>query len=349
MFFMRNMSVSGIVFICFLWGVLMFAAVGHFFSKYDAAGLDLHSSRIRTALTDLRAEIQAKTDAGATLPEAETIRPAMDGYVGAASDTVAFSVFDAGSGKVLFGSKNAKAGTAVSPDLREKCKAAGRFFLTEVKDGEIVGVLLTDALEEKNGCLIAEYKTDESVRERMIRDAFRTWLRLMLIGAACLAALYFKSRLPQGGRRFGLTGAAVVLLLLLIFPCVNGMCVAFEKSLKQPISMKAKTVARVIGGVAQKAVKGGVPFAEQAGMDAYLEQIRKNNPELMFILLTDKSGRVLFENGSTQGAFETDARTGAIALKAGYFNTAEPVVVNAVPVGWVQIGINERFVREKIF
>ena len=166
---MRNMSVSGIVFICFLWGVLMFAAVGHFFSKYDAAGLDLHSSRIRTALTDLRAEIQAKTDAGATLPEAETIRPAMDGYVGAASDTVAFSVFDAGSGKVLFGSKNAKAGTAVSPDLREKCKAAGRFFLTEVKDGEIVGVPLTDALEEKNGCLIVQNgrkcaRTDDSGR-----------------------------------------------------------------------------------------------------------------------------------------------------------------------------------------
>lgn len=346
---MRNMSLSGVVLIGFLWGVLMFAAVGHVFSKYDAAGAALHGSRIRTALTDLRAEIQAKTDAGATLPETETIRPALDGYAGAASDIVAFSVFDAASGKVLFGSKNAETGRAVSPDLREKCQAAGHFFFSEVKDGEIVGVPLTNALEEKKGCLTVEYKTDEGVRERMIRDAFHTWVRLMLIGLACLAALYFKSRLPQGGRRFGLTGGAVVLLLLLVYPCVNGMCAAFEQSLKQSVSLKARTVARVIGGVVQKAVKSGVPFAEQAGMDSYLEQIRKNNPEVMFILLTDKSGRVLFENGSTQGAFETDARTGSITLKKGYFNAAEPVVVDAVPAGWVQIGINERFVREEIF
>lgn len=346
---MRNMSLSGVVLIGFVWGVLMFAAVGHVFSKYDAAEATLRSSRIRTALTDLRAEIQAATDAGATLPETEAIRPALDGYAGASPDIVAFSVFDAATGKVLFGSKNAVAGQSVSPDLREKCQTAGRFFFSEVKGGEIVGVPLTNALEEKKGCLSVEYKTDESVRERMIRDAFHTWIRLTLIGLACLTALYFKSRLPQGGRRFGLTGVAVVLLLSLVLPCVNGMCAAFEQSLKQPVALKAKTVARVIGGVVQKAVKSGVPFAEQAGMDSYLEQIRKNNPEVMFILLTDKSGRVLFENGSTQGAFEADARTGAITLKKGYFNAAEPVVVNAVPAGWVQIGINERFVREEIF
>ena len=58
--------------------------------------------------------------------------------------------------------------------------------------------------------------TDREPWHFILLQQFANPLVYMLIGAACLAALYFKSRLPQGGRRFGLTGAAVVLLLLLI-------------------------------------------------------------------------------------------------------------------------------------
>jgi len=346
---MRNISVSGIVLICFLWSVLTFAGVGHVFSAYDAAGLDLRNSRIRTAFTDLRGEFQAAMDAGAPLPQTETLQPALDGYAKLSPDIAAFSVFDMAAGKILLSSDSTLAGTVMSFDSREKCKAAAQFFITETDGTETVGLPLANALDEKVGCLTATYETDGTVRERMMRNAFHAWLRLTLIGIACIVAIYLKSRLPNGKRRFGFAGAAVVLLLLLIPPSVQKMCGAFERSLKPQISMKAKTVAHVIGGIVQKSVKSGVPFAEQTGMDAFLEQIRKNNPELMFILVTDKSGRVLFENGSAQGAFETDARTGSVALKSGYFNTAEPVVVNAAPVGWVQIGINERFVRENIF
>ena len=58
---------------------------------------------------------------------------------------------------------------------------------------------------------------------------------------------------------------------------------------------------------------------------------------------------MLYEAGSAAEAFEADPHTGKISLREGYYNAAEPVNDGRSAIGWVQIGVNERFVREKIF
>lgn len=68
----------------------------------------------------------------------------------------------------------------------------------------------------------------------------------------------------------------------------------------------------------------------------------------MFVLITDKTGRVLYESGTASEAFRADPHTGRISLKEGYYNAAEPVNDGNAVIGWVQIGVNERFVREKV-
>ena len=92
-----------------------------------------------------------------------------------------------------------------------------------------------------------------------------------------------------------------------------------------------------------------MPFKSLHFVETYLDTVRQENPEILFILLTDKSGRVLYESGSAVQAFESDASTGKVSLREGFLNTAEPVRFGAKTEGWVQIGVMERFVRDKIF
>ncbi|HBO58940.1 MAG TPA: hypothetical protein DD624_03410 [Alphaproteobacteria bacterium] len=344
-----RMSLSNVVLIAFLWATAMFAAVGYVFSVYDEASVSLRDSAVRTALTAVHGAIRAELDKGKALPQTETLTPLLEQYTKLSAEAATFFVFDALSGKVLYGSRNAAAGTEVPYALLEKCKAAGLFFADAQGDLKTAGMPVTNALENVVGCVAEQTHADENERDRLVHDAFRAWLRLTLIGLACIAVLYLKSCLPNGKRRFGFAGLAVVLILMLVPSAVSQMCESFEQNLKAPIALKAKTVARTVAQAVEKSVGGGIPFSQIAGTDAFLEQIRKTNPELLFILLTDKTGRVLFENGSTQQAFETNVRTGGVTLKKGYFNAAEPVVANSAAVGWVQIGVNERFVREKIF
>ena len=344
-----RMSLSNAVLVVFLWAAARFAAVGHVFSVYDEAAVSLRDSAVRTALTDVRGAIRTEMDKGGALPQTENLTPLLERYTKLFADAMTLFVFDAVSGKVLYGSRNAPAGTAVSFALLEKCKNAGTYFTDVQKDSRLTGLPVTNALENVVGCVAAQTRAEEVEHGRFVHDAFRAWLRLVSIGLACVTLLYLKGRFPIGKRRFGFAGLAVVLILMLVPSFVSKMCESFEQNLKTPIALKAETVARTVALAVEKAVEGGIPFSQIAGTDVFLEQMRKANPELLFILLTDKTGRVLFESGSTQQAFETDVRTGGVTLKKGYFNAAEQIVANSASVGWVQIGVNERFVREKIF
>ena len=124
---------------------------------------------------------------------------------------------------------------------------------------------------------------------------------------------------------------------------------SFEADLRQEIAVKSGLIASRIARQLENTVRSGVPFDSVTALEAYMEQIRQENKEILFVLVTDKTGRVLYEAGSASKAFEADGRTGKISLKKGYYNAAEPVNGTNATIGWVQIGVNERFVREKIF
>lgn len=350
---MRVISVSGTVLIGFLWSVAAFAFVGHVYTAYDEAAVELRDSGVRAVLTDLRGAVQARLDAGTALQQTERLQPLVEGYAEKLGRDAAVSVFETASGKVLYGSKDAAVGTEVPFERREKCKAGGAFFWETGTRTEIVGTPVVNALGQTVGCLTVEYPATEDVRDQMTKNAYRAMLRLSVIGFAGAAVFYLLSmygnKFPFGCRQVWIGALTVLAAVLCAVPTVSRMTLSFEQDLKPVLVSKAGIVARTVKEAAEKAVSSGIPFEKLAGTDTFLAQVRKQNPEILFVLLTDKSGRVLFENGDTLQAFETSARTGAVVLKEGYFNAAEPVAVNSAAVGWVQIGVNERFVREKIF
>lgn len=362
---MRSGSFVHAVCLCALWCVAVLIYVGRAFIVYDVAVTELNDTRSKAALSGLRAYLQSETDKGADLIRLNGIRDRLALFVKNDKSVEAVFVFDTRTGKIVFGYPSAKAGGTVPDDWRRKCDGAGTFFVEETQDEKIfedqkgkraVGTPIYNAFNEKSGCLVAEYRSDSLIvaRNRMAETAFGTSLKLLLIGLICLllgaASVRFRDRIPLKPRnRTALTVVLVLLMLSWIPISVERMKASFESDMKPSVEAKAKIVLSLLREPTEKALAGGVPLTEIKGAVSFFDQIRKNNPEILFVLLTDKSGRVLHESGSAAEAFVADKLTGKVSLREGYFSSADPVRLNDDAVGWIQIGINERFVRENLF
>lgn len=353
---MRSQHLTHAVLASFLWCAAVFAFVGMNFMKFESASRALRDSRIETALTELQRTMQIEMDKGASLPGIEKAEDYLFRYASENDDVLSVMVFE-GSGKILFSTVAAQVGMSVPTVWREKCSRPGTVFVETEQDKETVGLPVLNAFLESEGCLAAEYKTgtNEIVREKMIATVFHFAVRLALIGVAACFLICFSGMLRTfvfGGKK---VRSAVVLILcagvlfLMLQLNFSAMFKAFEQDLRQETAAKTQTIARQVKNLIERVVQSGMPFKSISGLESYLDQIRQKNKEILFILVTDKTGRVLYESGAAAEAFDADPRTGKISLREGYYNAAEPVNDVESAAGWVQIGVNERFVREKIF
>lgn len=354
---MRSQHLTHAVLASLLWCAAVFAFVGMNFMKYESASRALRDSRIETALTELQRTMQIEMDKGFSLAGIEKAEDRLLRYASENGDVLSVFVFSAGTGKILFSTVAAQIGMSAPDSWREKCGRPGTVFVETEKGKETVGLPVLNAFLENEGCLAAEYKTEanEAVREKMIATAFRFAVRLALTGVAvCFLICFFPAFCPRisGGRKirsaavFVLCAGALILMLRLNF---SDMFEAFERDLRQETAAKTQTIARQVKNLIERVVQGGIPFKSINGLESYLDQIRQKNKEILFILVTDKTGRVLYESGAAAKAFDADPRTGRISLREGYYNAAESVNDAETAAGWVQIGVNERFAREKIF
>ncbi len=354
---MRSQHLTHAFLASLLWCAVVFAFVGMNFMKFESASRALRDSRIETALTELQRTVQIDMDKGKPLSGVESAEDVFFRYVSENNDVLSVMIFSTGSGKILFSTVAAQIGMNVPDVWREKCSRSGTFFVETSKDKETIGTSVLNAFLENEGCLVGEYKiaANEIVREKMISTSFRFAFRFALIGVmACFLICFFQPLCANvfGGKKWRLMSVltlclgALFLMLQLNF---SAMYKAFEQDLRHETALKTQTIARQVKVLIERAVHGGEPFKSIKGLEAYLDQIRQKNKEILFILVTDKTGRVLYESGTAAKAFDADPRTGKISLRDGYYNTAEPVNDLETAVGWVQIGVNERFVREKVF
>ncbi len=354
---MRSQHLNHAVLVSLLWCAAVFVFVGMNFMKFESASRDLRDSRIETALTELQRALQTEMDKGTILPGIEKAEDRLFHYAAENDDVLSVMVFDTKTGKILFSTVAAQIGVNV-PDLwREKCAAPGTVFVETQEDKETVGLPVLNSFLETEGCLAAEYKTEinKVVREKMISTSFHFAVRLAVIGVAAAFLICFYptwSFFIFGTKKIRSIVAAVVfsgILLLMLQMNFSTMFRKFEQDLRMQTAAKTQTIARQVKNLIELAVHSGMPFKSVSGLEAYLDQIRQKNKEILFILVTDKTGRVLYESGAAAKAFDADPRTGKISLRDGFYNAAEPVSDDESAVGWVQIGVNERFVREKIF
>lgn len=354
---MRSQHLTFAVLASLLWCAAVFAFAGSQFVKYEAAANALRDAGTQIAMTRLRDRIQIEMDKGAALPEIEKVERMLIEFAADDADVLSAFVFNARTGRILYGTAAAQTGGVVPEKWVEKCAGSRLPFVDPDEGKEAVGLPLINDFSEREGCLVAEYKTASAgqIRENMISTTLRFSVRTAVVGVLAWILIFLSGDLkgrfaPNGvAARSAAVGAGVTLLIFCMKIGLSALSGSFETDLRPAIAAKAGIAAKNIRAQIEYAVKNGVPFQSINGLESVLNALREKNREIEFVLVTDKNGRVLYESGAAAKAFDADRRTGRISLRDGYYNAAESVNDADGAAGWVQIGVNERFARETAF
>ena len=129
---------------------------------------------------------------------------------------------------------------------------------------------------------------------------------------------------------------------------------AVETRLEPVIKDKANVLARSIANDLYKAMSLDIPIGNLRGVDAYLEDLLTDHPEVAYLAVTDPERNVLFlaESEDSQddefkslAANASEAQAGAFMSFDADYNVAHPMVHDGKQVGYAMIGIDRRYVR----
>ena len=124
---------------------------------------------------------------------------------------------------------------------------------------------------------------------------------------------------------------------------------AVETRLEPVIKDKAHVLARSIANDLNTAVRLDIPVEGLRGVDAYLEDLLTDHPEVAYLAVTDAEGKVLFSAEAGEGVDVSShpfaANAGAFVSIGSDFNIAHPLVHGGKQVGHAMVGIDRRYVR----
>ncbi len=168
------------------------------------------------------------------------------------------------------------------------------------------------------------------------------------------------------------TGAMVGLVAVAALIAANAVVAwialgAVEKRLEPVIRDKAQVLAKSIGNDLYRAAALGIPVASLRGMDAWLEDLADDHPEVAYLTVSDPGGRVLSSAGpdgasATAGGPSDGSRpapTGMTRAKDGGrswtwsllpggasgYHLVHPLVHEGREIGSAAVGIRPDFVR----
>ena len=130
---------------------------------------------------------------------------------------------------------------------------------------------------------------------------------------------------------------------------------AVERRLEPVIKDKAHVVARSIANDLYRAAGLNIPFANLRGVDAYLENLLTDHPEIAYLAVADTESKVLFSaqaGGSSNNALSipfavnaAEAQASAFVWVGSGYNISYPLVHEGNPVGHTMVGIDRGYVR----
>ena len=124
---------------------------------------------------------------------------------------------------------------------------------------------------------------------------------------------------------------------------------AVETRLEPVIKDKAHVLARSIANDLYTAVRLDIPVEGLRGVDAYLEDLLTDHPEVAYLAVTDAEGKVLFSAEAGEGVDVSShpfaANAGAFVSIGSDYNIAHPLVHGGRQVGHAMVGIDRRYVR----
>jgi MFS family permease len=129
----------------------------------------------------------------------------------------------------------------------------------------------------------------------------------------------------------------------------------FRQELPPEMARTVTAVSHSAATVLEKAYDYGVPLDQMAGSEAFLDAVRKDNPDIAYIVVSDARDRILYQSGyaglANQPDLNLDRRTGTDVVTdtvGDYFNTAVPLVFRHQWVGTLHLGQPSVLVRQKL-
>jgi sensor histidine kinase regulating citrate/malate metabolism len=133
---------------------------------------------------------------------------------------------------------------------------------------------------------------------------------------------------------------------------------SFENRLAPEIYKKLTVVGRSLETQLNQALAYDIPIDSLQGMPEFLGQVIQNNPEIQYIVVSDKAGHRLFSRGpaaqeaveelssdrtqTTKGSFD-NVDTWRVP---GFYNQRIPLTGGSVPVGTLNLGVSNQYVEQ---
>lgn len=146
---------------------------------------------------------------------------------------------------------------------------------------------------------------------------------------------------------------ALVLMLAAAFVSFRAGHYAEEHLVKERLGVQQE-IGRSVVSAFEKALAYGVPFERMVDVPNFLEKVRQNNPELDYIIVSDRNGTPRYTT-ALQALEASTALVTAISrwdagesvARAGqYFNLAIPINRADQVVGWLHIGERSNFIAK---
>ncbi len=130
----------------------------------------------------------------------------------------------------------------------------------------------------------------------------------------------------------------------------------FSQGLPPEMARTVTTVSYSASLVMEKAYDNGVPFDAMVGVEEFLNLVRKDNPTIVYMLVSDQSDHILYRSGFGALAQQPDpagpiarGRTEVVTEKSGaYFDTGVPLVFRHQRVGTLHLGQQASFVEQQM-
>lgn len=151
----------------------------------------------------------------------------------------------------------------------------------------------------------------------------------------------------------------VLALLVLAAPVVLVSLHAFdefEAGMTPEMHKKAEAVGRDLASAVERAVGLGIPIDKLVGLGEFFAPVIAANPEIRYLAVSDRDGRILFISGTDGKALESHYRAadfdasehGRRAVIEGFVDHALTVAPKGSRVGQVHVGVGEGYVRSRL-
>jgi MFS family permease/HAMP domain-containing protein len=160
-----------------------------------------------------------------------------------------------------------------------------------------------------------------------------------------------KLRFDMNRKIFFLIFALLLLSSVMISLAAIGR---FEQALKPAMEKKSVTLGKSMAALLTKTLDLGIPVTRLNGVEDYFKTILADNPEVLYLAITDMDGALMYQSGKKTGELDVWRKNGggntgsSVFTDAGpCFNHAVRIVSEGKPRAVLNIGVDKSYIVRK--